>query len=62
MLQTLPGQVRKKKKLKWIDIKQKHVRIIFNEGRPCHSWPLSNTLHALNIYQLDVYENLNFVR
>ena len=37
MLQTLPGQVRKKKKLKRIDIKQKHVRIIFNEGRPCHS-------------------------
>ena len=36
MLQTLPGQVRKKT-LKRIDIKQKHVRIIFNEGRPCHS-------------------------
>ena len=49
-----------KNKLK-INIKQKHaVRIIFNEDRLCHSRPLSKTLKALNVYQLNINQNLNF--
>ena len=49
-----------KNKLK-INIKQKHaVRIIFNEDRLCHSRPLLKTLKALNVYQLNINQNLNF--
>ena len=53
---------KKKKKLKRINIKQEDVaRIIFNEDRLCPSLPLSKTLNALNIYQLNIYQNLSFV-
>ena len=49
-----------KNKLK-INIKQNHaVRIIFNEDRLCHSRPLLKTLKALNVYQLNINQNLNF--
>ena len=49
-----------KNKLK-INIKQKHaVRIIFNEDRLCYSRPLLKTLKALNVYQLNINQNLNF--
>ena len=42
--------------------KLKHaVRIIFNENRLCHSRPLLRTFNALNVYQLNIYENLNFM-
>ena len=27
----------------------------------CHSRPLSKTLNALNIYQLNIYQNLHFI-
>ena len=51
----------RKKKLKR-NIKQEDVaRIIFNEDRLCPSLPLSKTLNALNIYQLNIYQNLSFV-
>ena len=53
---------KKKKKLKRINIKQEDVaRIIFNEDRLCHSPPLSKTLDALSIYQLNIYQNFSFV-
>ena len=49
-------------KLKTINIKQKHaVRITFNEDRFCHSRPFLKTLNALNMYQLNIYQNLNFM-
>ena len=51
-----------KTKLKIINIKQKHaIRIIFNEDRLCHSQPLFKTLNALNVCQLNIYQNLNFM-
>ena len=51
-----------KTKLKVINIKQKHaVRIIFNEDRLCYSRPLLKTLNTLNVYQLNIYQNLNFM-
>ena len=56
------GQVHKKPISKIINIKQKHAaRIIFNEDRLYHSRPLSKTLNALNVYQLNIYQNLTFM-
>ena len=51
-----------KTKLKMINIKQKYaVRIIVNEDRLCHSQPLLKNLNALNVCQLSIYPNLNFM-
>ena len=51
-----------KTKLKIINIKQKHaVRITFNENRLCHSQPLLKALNALNVYQLNIDQNLNLM-
>ena len=51
-----------KNKLKIINIKQKHaVRRIFNENRLCHSRSLLITLNALNVYELNIYQNLYFM-
>ena len=51
-----------KTKLNRIYIKQKHaVRIIFNKDKLSHSRPLLKTLNALNIYQLNIYQNLSFM-
>ena len=59
---TIAWESTEKTKLKIINIKQKHaVRIIFNEDRLCHSWPLLKTLNALNVYQLNIYQNLKFM-
>ena len=52
---------KQKTKLKMINIKPEHaVRIMFNE-RICHSRPLLKTLNGLNVYQLNIYQNLNFM-
>ena len=49
-------------KLKTTNITQNHfVRIIFNGDRLCHSRPLLKNLNALNIYQLNIYQNLSFM-
>ena len=37
------------------------VRTIFNEDRLCRTRPLLKTLNALNVYQLNIYQNLNFM-
>ena len=51
-----------KTKLKMINIKQKHpARIIFNEDRLRRSQPLLKTLNALNVLQLNIYQNPNFM-
>ena len=45
-----------------INIKQKHAaRIIFNEDRLCHLLPLLKNLNALDIYQLNIHQNPNFM-
>ena len=48
------------RKLKKIHYLQKQAAriIIFNEYRLCHSRPL---LNALNVYQVNLYQNLNFM-
>ena len=54
--QTLPGQAYEKPN--W---EKQAVRIIFNEDRFCHSRPLLKTLNALNIYQLNICQNLDLM-
>ena len=49
-------------KLKRIYLKQKHaVRIVFNKDKLTHSKPLFENLNALNVYQINIYQYLNFV-
>ena len=49
-------------KLKKIHYLQKQAaRIIFNEDRLCHSRPLLKDPNALNVYQINLYQNLNFI-
>ena len=49
-------------KLKKLYNKQKHAaRIIYNEDRYSPSKPLMKNLNILNIYQLNIYETLNFM-
>ena len=35
--------------------------MIFNKGRLCHSPPLLKNLNALNVYQINLHQNLNFM-
>ena len=49
-------------KLKTIYFHQKHaVRIVSNEDKLTHSRPLLRALHALNVYQINLYQDLNFM-
>ena len=48
-------------KLKKIHYWQKQAVQIFNEDWLCHSWPLLKNLNALNVYQTNFYQNLNFM-
>ena len=49
-------------KLKTIYFHQKHaVCIVFNEDKLTHSRPLLRALHALNVYQINLYQHLNFM-
>ena len=49
-------------KLKKINMLQKRaVRFVFNEGRLCHSRPLLKELNSLNVYQINLYQHLNFM-
>ena len=48
-------------KLKRIYLKQKHaVRIVYNKDKLTHSKPLFENLNALNVYQINIYQHLNF--
>ena len=50
------------KKLKRVYLKQKHaVRIVFNKDKLTHSKPLFENLNALNVYQINIYQHLNFM-
>ena len=49
-------------KLKRVCLKQKHaVRIVFNKDKLTHSKPLFKNLNALNVYQINIYQHLNFL-
>ena len=49
-------------KLKTIHFHQKHdVRIVFNEDKLTQSRPLLQSLNALNIYQINLYQHLAFM-
>ena len=49
-------------KLKPLLSKQKQaVRIVFNEGRLSHLKPLFKILNALNVYNINLYQHLNFL-
>ena len=43
-------------------MKQKHeVRIVFNKDKLTHSMPLFKILNALNVYQINIYQHLNYM-
>ena len=49
-------------KLKSVYLKQKHaVRILFNKGKLTHSNPHFENLNALNVYQININQHLNFM-
>ena len=49
-------------KLKTIHYQKKHaVRVILNEHILSHSRPLLRSLVALNVYQINLYQHLNFM-
>ena len=49
-------------KLKAIYYYQKHAAwIVFNQEKATHSMPLLRSLNALNIYQINLYQHLNFM-
>ena len=49
-------------KLKPLLYKQKQaVRIVFNEDRLSHSKPLCKILSTLNVYNINLYQHLNFM-
>ena len=52
---------RKLKKIHYLQQKQAARIIIFNEYRLCHSRPLLKNLNALNVYQINLFQNLNFM-
>ena len=61
MLTSL-GQALTQQNWKKIHYLQKQAaRIIFNEDRLCHSRPLLKDPNALNVYQINLYQNLNFI-
>ena len=43
-------------------LKQKHtVRIVLNKDKLTHSKPLFKNLNALNVYQVNIHQHLNFM-
>ena len=49
-------------KLNTISYKQKQTaRIVFDEDRLCHSRPLLRRLTAFNVYQINLFQHLNFM-
>ena len=49
-------------KLKTINYTQKQAAgIVFDEDRLCHSRPLLRRLKALNVYQINLFQHINFM-
>ena len=42
-------------------LQKQAVRLTFNEDRFCYSIPLLKNLNALSVYQINLYQNLNFM-
>ena len=48
--------------LKIVYLKQKHaVRIVFNKDKLTHSNALFKNMNALNVFQINIYQHLNFM-
>ena len=61
MLTSL-GQALTQENSKKIHYLQKQAaRIIFNKDRLCHLLPLLKSLNTLNVYQINLYQNLKFM-
>ena len=49
-------------KVKTVHYHQEHtVRIVFNQEKLTHSRPLLQSLNALNVYQINLYQHLHFM-
>ena len=49
-------------KWKRVFLRQKYaVRILFNKDKLTHSKPLFENLNTLNVYQINIYQHLNFM-
>ena len=42
-------------------LQKRAVRFVFNENRLSHSRPLLRNINLLNVYQINLYQNLNFI-
>ena len=42
-------------------LRKEAARIIFKKDRLCHSQPLLKNLNALNVYQINLHQNLKFM-
>ena len=42
-------------------LQKRAVRFVFNEDRLSHSRPLLRKINALNVYQINLYQHLNFM-
>ena len=61
-MQKLHGSGTYATKLKRVYLKQKHaVRIVFNKDKLNNSKPLFENLNALKVYQINIYQHLNFI-
>ena len=50
------------KKVKTVYYHQKHtVQIVFNQEKLTHSRPFLRSLNVLNVYQINLYQHLNFM-
>ena len=61
MLISLGQSVTQQNSKKIHYLQKQAARIIVNEDRLCHSWSLLKNLNALNVYQINLYQNLNFM-
>ena len=48
-------------KTKNCSLSPKTVRIVFIQEKLTHSRPLLRSLNALNVYQINIYQHLNFI-
>ena len=61
MLTSLGQAVTQQNSKKIHYLQKQAAQIIFNEDQLCHSRPLLTNLNALNVYQINLYQNLNFM-
>ena len=60
MLTSL-GQAQPSKTEKIHYLQKQSAQIIFSKDRLCHSWPLLKNLNAVKVYQIYLYQSLNFM-